>query len=240
MKSTLTSINPPHTTNIFNRKKGIEWRTKPMPTGKHYCYETKKGGGTGKVIGEYTVWRIRRYKNVSFIPKGYIARGCVPLEFLEAYSKGRPLYAHFITDPKRYDNPKELSEFSKCGFDHLVLKRPPQSWCYVEEVRENMTNEKIISVVTAADVISEKFGIPICDLVDVLADIPAVVISPAEYEIALFHFIREQMYIKNGFKLIMSDEEIDARTLDAMEKLRTKADSPRLRGQYLCAKKELK
>ena len=163
MKSTLTSINPPHTTNIFNRKKGIEWRTKPMPTGKHYCYETKKGGGTGKVIGEYTVWRIRRYKNVSFIPEGYIDLGCVPLEFLEAYSKGRPLYAHFIKEPIRYDKPKELSEFyTKCDegceycdfwksvrvnadeydmecsssiYGHKTLKRPPQSWCYVEEVQ---------------------------------------------------------------------------------------------------------
>ena len=61
---------------------------------------------------------------------------------------------------------------------------------------------------------------------------------PSEYEIALFHFIREQMYIKNGFKLVMSDEEIDARTLEAMDKLRAKAESPRLRGQYLRARKE--
>lgn len=60
---------------------------------------------------------------------------------------------------------------------------------------------------------------------------------PNEYEIALFHFLREQMFVKNGFRLIMSDEEIDARTLVAMEKLRAKAESPRLRGQYLCAVK---
>lgn len=60
---------------------------------------------------------------------------------------------------------------------------------------------------------------------------------PSEYEIALFHFVRDRLYIKNGFQLVMSDEEIDARTLDAMEKLRAKADSPRLRGQYLSAVK---
>lgn len=101
-----------------------------------------------------------------------------------------------------------------------------------------MTNEKIISAAIAADIISEKLGIPICDLVDVFAELPAIVISPGDYEIALFHFIREQMYIKNGFKLVMSDEEIDARTLEAMEKLRAKAESPRLRGQYLRARKE--
>ena len=60
---------------------------------------------------------------------------------------------------------------------------------------------------------------------------------PNEYEIALFHFLREQMFIRGGFRLVMSDEEIDARTLDAMAKLRDKAESPRLRGQYLRALK---
>ena len=138
MRAALTSINPPHTNNIFNLIKGIEWRTRPMPTGKHYCYETKKYFGVGKVIGEFRIWRIKRYENISLIPEEYIALGCVPIKFLEAYSKGRPLYAHFIIEPKRYDTPRELSEFRKpempmglrCEND--VITRPPQSWCYVE------------------------------------------------------------------------------------------------------------
>lgn len=145
MKAVLTSINPPHTDNIFDKVKGIEWRTKPMPTGKHYCYETKKHGGLGKVIGEYTVWRIKRYENISMIPEGHLASGCVPIEFLEAYSKGKPLYAHFIISPKRYDSPKELSEFEKPrDYIHINYRkrnsyfkgitRPPQSWCYVEDL----------------------------------------------------------------------------------------------------------
>ena len=135
-KAVLISINPPHTNNIFDELKGIEWRTKPMPTGKHYCYETKKCFGLGKVIGEYKVWRVKRYENTSFIPEGYIDLGCVPMEFLEAYSKGRPLYAHFIICPKRYDKPKELSEFLLANTQHYChLQRPPQSWCYVEELR---------------------------------------------------------------------------------------------------------
>lgn len=157
MKAALTSINPPHTNNIFDKVKGIEWRTKPMPTGKHYCYETKKHGGLGKVIGEYTVWRRKRYENISMIPEDHLVSGCVPIEFLEAYSKGKPLYAHFIISPKRYDSPKELSEFQKYGalsYDdwlyglyngssessyekYLIpfkVSRPPQSWCYVEDL----------------------------------------------------------------------------------------------------------
>lgn len=132
--SALTSIRRPHTDNIFNFNKGIEWRTKPMPTGTHYCYETKNSGGLGKVIGEFKIWRIKRYKSVSHIPEEYIALGCVPKEYLLSYSKGKPLYAHFIINPIRYDKPKDVSEFSKHGIDRFVpWKRPPQSWGYVEE-----------------------------------------------------------------------------------------------------------
>lgn len=133
-RATLTSINPPHTYNIFALKKDIEWRTKPLPTGKHYCYETKKNGGCGKVIGEFSVWRTRRYENISQIPELFIERGCVPIEYLEKYSKGKPLYANFLIRREKYIKPRELKEFSKYGFDKFVpWKRPPQSWGYVYE-----------------------------------------------------------------------------------------------------------
>ncbi len=149
MKSVLISIQPPNTNNIMDGIKTIEWRTKPLPTGKHYCYETKKCFGLGKVIGEYHVWRVKKYQNVSMIPEEYVAQGCVPIEFLEAYSKGKPLNAHFILRPQRYDEPKELHHFFRpCGdcdkkgtrrcTEELtdcrakVITRPPQSWCYVE------------------------------------------------------------------------------------------------------------
>ena len=48
MADLLTSIRKPHTDNIFNGAKGIEWRKCAMPTGTHYCYESKTGGGIGK------------------------------------------------------------------------------------------------------------------------------------------------------------------------------------------------
>ena len=156
-KAVFTSIQKPHTDNIFAGIKGVEWRTRPMPTGKHYCYETKNGGGVGKVIGECDVWRIKRYDTISSIPVDMINAGCVSREFLHEYSKGRPLYAHFLINPKLYDKPKEITQFlrpcerdfdiEKCmgcknlsyndlGFeccDRRII-RPPQSWCYVEDV----------------------------------------------------------------------------------------------------------
>lgn len=51
-------------------------------------------------------------------------------------------YAWHIDDLKIYDKPKELSEFKKpelpLGFewDNNKLTRPPQSWCYCEELEE--------------------------------------------------------------------------------------------------------
>ena len=95
-RAAFTSVRKPHTDNIFGGIKGVEWRTRPMPTGKHYCYETKNGGGVGKVIGEFDVWRIKRYDTVSSIPDDVINAGCVSREFLHEYCKCRPLYAHFI------------------------------------------------------------------------------------------------------------------------------------------------
>lgn len=114
-RASLASINPPHTDNIFSFKKSVEWRTQPMPTGKQYCYETIRGGGCGKVIGEYVVLTVSRYENVSSIPNELIYHGCVPPDELERYSKGKALYAHILVRRKKYDVPKELWEFkTKC------------------------------------------------------------------------------------------------------------------------------
>ncbi len=65
---------------------------------------------------------------------------------INIYAKGRTLYGWHISDLVIYDKPKELSEFYPIkpqGFTGATdkeikrypLTRPPQSWCYVEEVR---------------------------------------------------------------------------------------------------------
>lgn len=50
---------------------------------------------------------------------------CLTVDQLEEYGKGARLYGWHLTDYKHYDEPKTLADFG--------LKRPPQSWCYVEE-----------------------------------------------------------------------------------------------------------
>ena len=88
---------------------------------------------------------------------------CLEYGEVEKYGSGKPLYFWHISDLVIYDRPKELYEFyRKCenmaceGCEHLKyqrvnakeydydceyfgykipITRPPQSWCYVEELR---------------------------------------------------------------------------------------------------------
>lgn len=83
---------------------------------------------------------------------------CLGYDDLNVYGKGKPLYGWHIYGVKIYDKPKGLGEFRKsffldnrpmkdwchnhceicdeenCKYD-LRIKRPPQSWCYVEELQ---------------------------------------------------------------------------------------------------------
>ena len=94
-----------------------------------------------KVIGEFVcdklIWVLSHPTFFAGHPLFYsqaIKDACLTEDDVESYSGGKDVYGWHISDLVIYDKPKELSEFSKHGFDHPVwLKRPPQSWCYVEE-----------------------------------------------------------------------------------------------------------
>lgn len=80
---------------------------------------------------------------------------CLNQPELIRYGKGKTLYGWHISDLKIYDKPKELSEFyipckkpscrmcdwereydvCACGYKKPIT-RPPQSWCYVEELEK--------------------------------------------------------------------------------------------------------
>lgn len=82
-------------------------------------------------------------------------QSCIGLSDMHTYLKSKTGYGLHISGLKVYDTPKELSEFRKacahdwycdscamyrenngtCGDESLRLKRPPQSWCYVDEFR---------------------------------------------------------------------------------------------------------
>ena len=153
--ATLTSVNKEHLDNILNRIKTVEWRKKPLPLGKHYGYETKNKGGCGKVTGEFEVVeniKVDLFDIVCNDEKDLVKKGCVDWGFLNKYAgiERQYLYANIIENAKRYDKPKELSEFTPicrfrkdlckvcCFYEEAfggccrTLTRPPQSWCYVE------------------------------------------------------------------------------------------------------------
>lgn len=141
-KSILIAVNPPYAECLVYGVKTIEWRTKPLPTAKclwndikAYVYETKKGGGSGTVIGEVKILGIYSFCETSDIPGTFIARGLVSREQLKKYQKGGMLYGAKMVAPEKYEVPRPLSDFGKVGFGRPVpLERPPQSWCYVEEL----------------------------------------------------------------------------------------------------------
>lgn len=66
---------------------------------------------------------------------------CVSREDILKYSNGKEVFGWHISDPVIYDKPKELSEFTglrktKFGYEPIKITRPPQSWCYVEELND--------------------------------------------------------------------------------------------------------
>lgn len=150
-KSVLISIQPKWCQMIALKEKTAELRTsKPntLNAFKCYIYCTKKGvpnkwldeTKSGKVIGEFYCRKISEVNlssSPSFNDKLMEVLG-IHLSGSEAkdYLKDKPGYAWDISNLVIYDKPKELSEFSKHGFGHPVpLKRPPQSWCYVEVMK---------------------------------------------------------------------------------------------------------
>ena len=108
--------------------------------GKPVFIKTEKGsvcdmyGKRQKVIGEFVCDYIleitpdtyghREY----FISDDDLNASCLTTNDLWEYGSGETLYGWHISDLVIYDNPKEISEFA--------MTRPPQSWCYVEEVEE--------------------------------------------------------------------------------------------------------
>ena len=152
MKNVMISIKPKWCELIGTGEKTIEVRkTKPkcevpfkcyiyctQPKYKHEDFITVDAGtekarafyGGGKVIGEFICYTILQVDCDSYAPFNrengdYIHKLCClnRNEFWE-YTHGRCAYGWHISDLVIYDKPKELGEFG--------MKRPPQSWCYVE------------------------------------------------------------------------------------------------------------
>lgn len=98
----------------------------------------------GKVIGEFVCDEITELAPLNRAGDDLEDKACMSREEIVRYLKGEG-YAWHISDLVIYDKPKELREFhapcdGKCNAICYVgcpraVARPPQSWCYVEELR---------------------------------------------------------------------------------------------------------
>lgn len=115
----------------------------------------------GKVIGSFICDEVKEFTFSNYeaeyrINHADLSATCLNYPDLIGYGKGKTLYGWHITEPRLFDEPKELSEFRKpfdceagrnmgCWLDYCKnhnfdcvrrvnkpLTRPPQSWCYVE------------------------------------------------------------------------------------------------------------
>ncbi len=151
MKSVMLSIKPKYCELIANDKKTVEvrkTRPKAKPPFKCYIYCTKAKNiydllwteteGVGvinrhaneKVIGEFICDDIIPLHDTGeafvAITDYDITACCLNYDELTAYANGQHLYGWRISDLVIYDKAKKLEDFG--------MKRPPQSWCYVEEL----------------------------------------------------------------------------------------------------------
>lgn len=154
--SVLISIRPMWCKLIASGEKTIEVRkTRPKKTPfKAYIYCTKGGPalfcrpsqriGNGKVIGEFVCDRITE---IQLTDEGYDfdvpKMTSLKYEEMEDYLGGKNGYGWHISELKIYDEPKELSDFRLYNTSVVIedgfpmptheIRRPPQSWMYVEE-----------------------------------------------------------------------------------------------------------
>ena len=115
----------------------------------------------GTVIGEFTCDAITRVNICGFWDddgeqlENRIKETCLTPTEVNDYLGTKVGYGWHITDLKIYDTPKELSGFkglckveadccacpyynyTKMECDGRTIKRPPQSWCYVEAMKDD-------------------------------------------------------------------------------------------------------
>lgn len=143
-KSVLLSIRPKWCEVIIDGLKTMEIRkskpklqtpfkcliycTKPkFEAEDFFITPTLKGiMGGGKVIGEFICDKVTNMEEIG--GEEFFTTSYMTLEDWKNYTNytNHVIYSWHISELVIYDTPKELSDFG--------LSRPPQSWCYVEEV----------------------------------------------------------------------------------------------------------
>lgn len=152
MKAVLISIQAEHNSDIEAGLKKSELRTKAPKLATPFKVYTYESGVNGrhKVVNEWICRDITTWLMYMGLPAHLSKVACVSNEYIWKYcdNGNKNICEMHISDLVIYDNPKELSEFHRHDntYDNAFgwafedrakstpIKRPPQSWCYVEEL----------------------------------------------------------------------------------------------------------
>ena len=107
--------------------------------GSEAAYCNYAGNSNGKVIGEFVCDKIITAEEGCYVNIPRVESQIDALDLMD-YADGKTVYGWHISDLVIYDKPRELREFvftstvhTNCFGKHTKqVKRPPQSWCYVE------------------------------------------------------------------------------------------------------------
>lgn len=133
VRRTRPKLEPPFEVFVYQTK--IRFKVRDWQENFQSIIFTPNGGaedGNGKVIGSFVCDKVYKivpdgeyYSNGYDIDDDMLSETCLGRGYLTGYGLGYTIYGWYITSPKLFDKPRELSEFG--------IARPPQSWCYVEQ-----------------------------------------------------------------------------------------------------------
>lgn len=147
VRKTRPKIKPPFKCYIYMTAGGYDWQKEPFSTAVVPNPEgTEMYNGAKTVVAEFVCnhilstcgWRLTgdtgKCAPTTASEKCLPFLSCLTLDELLEYAgkRTRILYGWYISDLKIYDKPKKLSDFG--------MKRPPQSWCYVEDMERGGEN----------------------------------------------------------------------------------------------------
>ena len=164
VRKTRPKLNPPFKCYIYcTQSADMLWILKERERSLHpdkiadVFKAAKCGGayrGNGKIIGEFLCDQIININGAERIPSDAARPTCLEPAELHQYLGATTGFGWHISNLKIYDTPRELDAFRReckndwwcescamyseyngtCGNGSLQIRRPPQSWCYVEEL----------------------------------------------------------------------------------------------------------
>ena len=152
LRKTRPKLEAPFKVYIYctNPKNTILWKSRSYIYADDHSHNAFDRCWNGGVIGEFVCDRIESVYGSAYLkmPEIAFAESGLNISEIDAYLDGKDGHFWHISKLEIYDVPKQLSEFSP-PFENCIrkvcdefgcascengghIKRPPQSWCYVE------------------------------------------------------------------------------------------------------------